>query len=354
MKIAALFAAAVLSTPAAHAEAANVGFSELRIANGADKPLVIGVWYPTDAPTRDHLLGPFVQTVAPDGPITGEHLKLIVMSHGNGGSYQGHYDTAIALVTAGFVVAAVSHTGDTYDDQSRAVNVMDRPRHIHRLIDYMLAEWPDHARIDASRVGMFGFSIGGFTTLVSVGGVPDLGLVAAHARAHPDLLQLPTPPAIRRSGRRLTRDRANLPASTWVHDPRIKAAVVAAPALGFTFGREGLKDIAVPIQLWRAEDDQILPNPDYAEAVRVALPQPAEFHLVENAGHFDFLAPCTDVLRQNAPTSASHGQDSTGSRSTKPSIARWCVSSNNTSNENPVERDLNQRRCVRVEACCSD
>lgn len=85
MKIAALFAAAVLSTAAAHAEAANVGFSELRIANGADKPLVIGVWYPTDAPTRDHLLGPFVQTVAPDGPITGEHLKLIVMSHGNGG-----------------------------------------------------------------------------------------------------------------------------------------------------------------------------------------------------------------------------------------------------------------------------
>jgi predicted dienelactone hydrolase len=295
------FAVAVLSTAAAHAEAANVGFTELRIANGAGQPLVIGVWYPTDAPTRNYPLGPFVQTVAPDGPTTGEHLKLIVMSHGNGGSYQGHYDTAIALATAGFVVAAVNHTGDTHDDQSRAVNVMDRPRHIHRLIDYMLAEWPDHARIDASKVGMFGFSIGGFTTLVSVGGVPDLSLVAAHARAHPTYYDSQLLHRSGVSGEALAQDRANLPSSTWTHDPRIKAAVVAAPALGFTFGREGLKDITVPIQLWRAEDDQILPNPDYAEAVRIALPQPAEFHLVENAGHFDFLAPCTDVLRQNVP-----------------------------------------------------
>ena len=81
----------------------------------------------------------------------------------------------------------------------------------------------------------------------------------------------------------------------------IKAAVVAAPALGYTFGREGLKDITVPIQLWRAADDHILPNPDYAEAVRIALPSPPEYHVVENADHFDFLAPCTDLLRQFAP-----------------------------------------------------
>ena len=77
--------------------------------------------------------------------------------------------------------------------------------------------------------------------------------------------------------------------------------MVAAPALGYTFAREGLKDITVPIQLWRAADDHILPNPDYAEAVRIALPSPPEYHLVENADHFDFLAPCSDLLRQIAP-----------------------------------------------------
>ena len=223
-----------------------------------------------------------------------------MISHGTGSTYQNHYDTAIALANAGFVVAAVSHTGDTYDDQSRAVFVMDRPQHIHRLLDYMLAEWPDHARIDASRVGMFGFSAGGFTALVVMGGVPDLGLTEAHAQAHPDYYEAQL---LKRSASTETSAqlRSNLPASTWVHDARIKAAVIAAPALGYTFGREGLKDITVPIQLWRAADDHILPNPDYAEAVRIALPSPPEYHVVENADHFDFLAPCTDLLRQFAP-----------------------------------------------------
>jgi predicted dienelactone hydrolase len=300
MKLATMLAVSLIGMFTAHAEAANVGFTELRIANGAERPLVAGIWYPTTAAAESQPLGAYTQTVAPDGRVAGERLPLIVISHGTGSTYQNHYDTAIALANAGFVVAAVSHTGDTYDDQSRAVFVMDRPQHIHRLLDYMLAEWPDHARIDASRVGMFGFSAGGFTALVVVGGVPDLGLTEAHARAHPDYYdaQLLKRSASAETSARL---RSNLPASTWVHDARIKAAVVAAPALGYTFGREGLKDITVPIQLWRAADDHILPNPDYAEAVRIALPSPPEYHVVENADHFDFLAPCTDLLRQFAP-----------------------------------------------------
>jgi len=199
-------------------------------------------------------------------------------------------------------VAAVSHAGDTYDDQSRALFIWDRPRQISRLIDYMLQQWPDHRRIDAARVGMFGFSSGGFTALVAVGGVPDMSRIAAYVLAHPGSyeaqLAQSASPALREQS---AAARAALTASSWVHDERIKAAVVAAPALGYTFGREGLKDISVPVQLWRAEDDHILPNPDYAEAVRLALPKPPEFHLVEKADHFDFLAPCSDLLRREAP-----------------------------------------------------
>jgi predicted dienelactone hydrolase len=59
----------------------------------------------------------------------------------------------------------------------------------------------------------------------------------------------------------------------WIADPRIKAAVIAAPAIGFTFGRAGLKSVLIPVQLWRAGSDSILPSPDYAEAVRDALPR---------------------------------------------------------------------------------
>jgi predicted dienelactone hydrolase len=297
MKLFALIAAAIALLLPLEARAGNVGFSEIRVPDGASKPLVVGVWYPSDAPAGPPSRASLGERLALGGAVAGQGLPLIVMSHGNGGWYGGHHDTAMALASAGFVVAAVSHTGDTYDDQSRATAMQDRPEHIHRLIDYMLADWPEHGRLNANRVGMFGFSSGGFTTLVSIGGVPDFTLVPAHIRAHPDYYDAQL---VRRSG--VTSDRFGmLPASAWIHDPRIKAAVVAAPALGYTFGRQGLKDIHIPVQLWRAENDHILPHPDYAEAVRIALPAAPEYHVVPNADHFDFLAPCDAALAKSVP-----------------------------------------------------
>ena len=39
---------------------------------------------------------------------------VIVISHGSGGSFLGHHDTAETLADAGFVVAAISHPGITF------------------------------------------------------------------------------------------------------------------------------------------------------------------------------------------------------------------------------------------------
>ncbi len=279
------------------ARAYSVDFQEVKVSDGDAKPLVVGVWYPTDAPATPHALGAFTQTVAEDAAPLGAGLALVVMSHGTAGWYGGQYDTALALARAGFVVAAVSHRGDTYDDQSRSIFLTDRPKHIHRVVDYMLGEWPGHDRIDPNRVGVFGFSAGGFTALVAAGGIPDFGRLPAHLASHPTYFDSGI---IKSSG--LPMDAfLNVRASDWVHDPRIKAAVVAAPALGFTFGPEGLKNVSIPMQLWRAESDHILPTPDYAEAVRLALPKAPEFHVAANADHFDFLAPCDDRARQTTP-----------------------------------------------------
>ena len=84
-------------------------------------------------------------------------------------------------------------------------------------------------------------------------------------------------------------------------DARVRAAVVVAPALGFTFIQDSLAAVSVPIQLWRAEDDLVLPHPWYAEAVRAALPKPLDYREVPKAGHFDFLAPCTPRFAAMAP-----------------------------------------------------
>jgi predicted dienelactone hydrolase len=103
------------------------------------------------ASAQTSLPGFLMQTVAVNGPVDGQMLPLVVISHGHAGSYAVHYDTALALADAGFVVAAVTHTGDTFPDQSRVLRTWGRPAHLRRLIDYMLDEWPEHERIDAHR-----------------------------------------------------------------------------------------------------------------------------------------------------------------------------------------------------------
>jgi predicted dienelactone hydrolase len=294
MNIAAAALATLLTLAAAPALA--VGFERVTVPDPDGLPLEAGIWYPSDAPALPQPLGLFVQTVATGAPVAGRGLPLVVMSHGTGGTFEGHYDTALALAEAGFVVASVTHTGDNYRDQSAFGRVETRPGHIKALIDYMLAAWPRHDVLDPSRVGMFGFSAGGFTALVAIGGVPDMARVASFCAAHPDdwacnrMRELqrgpPVPPA---------------PPSAFVHDPRIAAAVVAAPAIGYVFTPEGLSGVKVPIQLWRGDRDEILMHPYHAQNVYDGLPIKPEYRIVPNAGHFAFLAPCSAGLQSIAP-----------------------------------------------------
>src|SRR5262249_16285335 len=152
------------------------------------------------------------------------------------------------------------HTGDNSQDQSYVGNrrdLIDRPRQLSRVLDFMLSTWPDRMRLNPTRIGIFGFSLGGFAALVTIGGVPDLSQIPQLCSDKPEA------PECRfikeRHGDQLST--APLSDSTWIHDARINAAVVAAPALGFTFANGGLRHIKVPVQLWRAEEDQESPNP---------------------------------------------------------------------------------------------
>jgi predicted dienelactone hydrolase len=280
----------LLATPAG-----AVGFQQVTAPDPDDQPLEVGIWYPSDAAASPQGLGLFQQTVAPNGAIAGTQLPLIVISHGTGGSLEWHYDIAIALAGAGFIVAAVTHTGDNYRDYSKFTRFVDRSRHVARTLDYVLSTWPAHDRIDSARIGIFGFSAGGATVLVAIGGTPDLSVRRVHCVEHPDDWG-------RREAKRRNVDTSAPPppASAWMHDARIKAAVVAAPAIGYTFTREGLAAIAVPIQLWRGDQDEILPQPYHAQSVYDALPVKPDYRVVPNAGHFAFLAPCNEALAKVA------------------------------------------------------
>lgn len=251
-----------------------VAFQRLEMPDGDGPVVEIGVWSPEAAGDRPR--------------------PLIVISHGNGGDYRSHEATARALASAGFVVAALTHTGDNWRDQSRATDVALRPRQLSLLIDYMLTRWQGHEGLDPERVGAFGFSAGGFTVLTAAGGRPDLSRMIDHCRDHPGFYDCRL---VRTAGRVNERTAPG----AWAHDARIRAVVAAAPALGFAFTPDGLAGVTQPVQLWRAGADQVLPSPFYAEPVRDGLPTPPEYHVAQGAGHFDFLPPCSERLAAAAP-----------------------------------------------------
>jgi len=291
--LAALVAAVlVYSVLTALDSARPVGFHTMQAQAANGQVFGIAVWYPSDSPARPTtLLGTRLMKVAAGGEVSGQDLPLIVISHGNGGGPASHADLAMAVAAAGYVVAAPMHTGDNYADQSRAAAATlfaGRVQELRATVDHLLSQWPGHTQINPQQVGAFGFSAGGFSVLAASGGRPDLGRVAAHCRQSQEFVC----DVLRQLDSGLLKTPLPAEALSFTPDPRIKAAVLAAPGLGFTF--QGLAPDAprLPIQLWIAEQDERVPYESNGRLVRELPGADIEFHAVPHAGHTAFLVPC--------------------------------------------------------------
>lgn len=270
----------------------SVGFQLAHTTDTDGHPFAVGVWYPTQAhPWPTTWLGLRLLEVASDAPVAGSQLPLVVLSHGNSGGPGSHADLALALASAGYVVAAPLHLGDNYVDQSAAGTVpwlRGRTQQLHRTIDYMLKTWPGHAQINPERIGAFGFSAGGITVLTAVGAQPDLRLISRQCADAPEFI---CQVLLKGDSPLLNPERAKQ-GNGFSPDMRIKAAVVAAPGLGFTLGPGALAKVRVPVQLWSGEQDTLVPYATNTRWVREGLGSQVEFHSVRGAGHFSFLVPC--------------------------------------------------------------
>ena len=262
-----------------------VGYQSVMANDPGHPPIPVSIWYPTNAKPGFILLGSVGERDASDGPVAGNRLSLIVISHGTGGGAMSHADTAIALAEKGFVVAAPTHPGDNYresQDVGKPEWLLNRSRHLRRVVDTILGSWKDRSQLDPLRIGVFGFSAGATTALISIGGTPDLRRIASHCADHPEFVCQLTSPNLYR----------NLKPMPWQGDSRITAAVIAAPGLGFTFEPDGLSKIRVPVQLWAGSADQTVPFATNAGAIERGLPAKPEVHVVRGATHYSFLTPC--------------------------------------------------------------
>jgi predicted dienelactone hydrolase len=274
------------------ASAAGLSLFEAPVAEGP--PIAGAIWSPCAAPAGTATFGAHTLPGVKDCPVEGQDLPLVVVSHGFGGWWGGHHDTAEALADAGFIVVAIDHPGDSSRaDPARKMTLpalTDRPADIRRVLDYLLTAWPGAAKIDPERIGFFGFSRGGFTGLALIGGEIDW------RKAMPILC-----PPDARVPACLAARAMPLPDIRLVHDPRIKAAVIADPFLGSAFTPESLGAATAKVQLWSSQQGGDGVHPDDPFAAAQNLPATREFRIVDNSAHFAFLAPCTPLQAQAAP-----------------------------------------------------
>ncbi|MEM9307107.1 MAG: alpha/beta fold hydrolase [Pseudomonadota bacterium] len=170
-----------------------------------DRRLTVEVWYPAQMPSNAR--GQY-RTLMRDGitpitltgratrdaaPATGMRFPLVVISHGYPGNRFLMSPIAENLASKGYVTVSIDHPYSTYADQETfGDTLLHRPLDQRFVIDALAQRTdPLGAIIDINRVGVIGYSMGGYGALVFGGagvteeateftwGVPN-GLLAQH------------------------------------------------------------------------------------------------------------------------------------------------------------------------------
>ena len=278
---------------AAHAYAFEAGWMQIQAAGATpDAPATtVALYYPTLATPRVVAMGPFAVDAAIGGKPVDKVKALILLSHGNAGTELGHSVLAQALARNGYLVAALRHPGDNYQDRSLLEKSPERyfderPRQASRVIDAILADPAWKARIatdnQGPRVGALGHSAGGYTVLALAGAVPDLSRMRKHCLA--EASEDPIFCGMGRSGE----STPQLPAATpSLKDERVRAIVALAPA-GVLLTAESLAAVRPATMIYEAELDRFVVPRFHAEWVASNLPAP-NLRRVPIAWHFAFM-----------------------------------------------------------------
>lgn len=304
---------------ASPASAQHAGLRTLGVPGS--QPITVALFYPTHAVGRTVPMGPWQPRVTPGAPVAAAPLRgLILISHGTGGHELGHHNLATRLAADGYLVAALRHPGDNWEDRSLVTSghyFSERPRQVSRVLDALLASPEWSPRIPAGRIGAVGHSAGGYTVLALAGAQAEPARAVQHCQSVSDdalfcsLGKLPTrgDPAAATPAAAATAP-AQGPASgldgphVSVHDPRIRAVVALAP-MAVVFTPESLQAIGVPVRLMVAGRDAVLTGRYHGGHVAAHVPS-ARLSTVAGAGHFAFMAQPVWPLPSDAGDAAAN------------------------------------------------
>lgn len=287
------------------------------------RPLQTTVWYPTDDSVRavEWLRGPASAPFFRLGsstlraPIASnlERRPLVVLSHGNGGSAAMLGWLGEALASAGYIVVAVDHHGNTSTEAEPAaagfVLWWERATDMSAVIDHILADSTLGPRIDTTAIGVAGFALGGYTALALAGARTSVATWQAFCRsdvrdAHDGFCE-PQPefPDLIAAFAKVRDDsvvKASLAReSTSFRDGRIRGAYTIAP-LGRMFTEASLSAIRLPVRIVVGNADHTAPATTNGQYLATRIPG-AQFRLLSGAGHYTFIAECTPAGTASFP-----------------------------------------------------
>jgi predicted dienelactone hydrolase len=325
--LASLFMAALSLATAARAEGYPVGERHLIATNptaafrDADhKPQVrVTVWYPAAAGAEEKSLdlGPasrpdfFVGAAAPDAEFADTRRRAVILfSHGFGGTARmmGWFTTVLAQ--QGYVVVAVDHPGNNGADKmtvAGATMFWDRPGDLQAALDAVAADPIISPHLDLRRLGVAGFSAGGFTALAAAGARVDLPRFQAFCKAHPDdgickpqqeFAVTPEQATAALASPDLAGEVAHAADDHSIRG--VRAVFAMAPALVQAFDPASLAAMTTPVSIVLGEADQVAPPHTNGGAAARSIPR-AQLTALPGVGHYDFLATCSQTARARIP-----------------------------------------------------
>lgn len=287
----------------------NIGQTQLMLFDKKrNRPVTTEIWYPTKDTTKINVTAeyPFeLPRTSKDADLDPGTFPLILLSHGTGGNRISLMWLACELASNGFIVAAVDHYGNTLDNKipEHFVKVWGRPLDISFALDNILDNPKFNAKIDTTKIGMAGFSLGGYTAIALAGGILDYDLLkefsfTKEGKKEFDLPELGdvskfiTPEIVAKGNK----DFKNL------KDARIKTFVAMAPALGQGFNqKEQFTNIHNPILIIGAQNDNRAPVITNAKHYNSLIKGSEYIELKGKVGHYIFMNVAKNGLKRNAP-----------------------------------------------------
>ncbi|MES2057993.1 MAG: alpha/beta fold hydrolase [Pseudomonadota bacterium] len=315
-----LLALALLSSSPTHAtpvgEIHRVALNEsATLRDQEHRPqILVTIWYPASdgTPEQPITIGPpgqpmFTIGATASGPAfagdaPGVKRPVILLSHGFGGSARMMGWFGIELARAGYVVISVDHPGNNGRDPMTVAGALLtwlRASDLRAALGVALADPGVGPHIDTSRVGLAGFSAGGFTALVLGGARAAPQRLLAFCKTNPnDGVCKPqvefSVDAKQRDA--LLADPAYADAIRHAGDdqtiPHVKAIVVMAPAVIQGLDPASLKTLATPVSIILGDQDVVAPPITNGKVAAALLPN-ARLEVLPGVGHYDFLANCT-------------------------------------------------------------